>query len=322
MVRPVETEQEVHGAAGNSPRAGARSCPGRGGARPGPGSGSRTSSSSPPPAPPVCCRTATTSCGPTATFALFCLVSAGTYFVNDAIDAASDRHHPTKRLRPVAAGELTARRRRRWAGVAQVGAIGLAWALAGWRLARGRRRLRGAVDRPTRPASNTLPVIELACVSSGFVVRAIAGGMATGVPLVGLVPHRHLLRLAVGGGGQAQRRAGRPAARTAPPPARPGLVSARLPALGAADRRLGHPERLLPVGLRACPTDRSTTHHPHPLWFELSIVPVVLAVLHLELQFESGHGEAPEELALRDRLLQGLGLVWVVLFAIGVYMTF
>jgi decaprenyl-phosphate phosphoribosyltransferase len=46
---------------------------------------------------------------------------------------------------------------------------------------------------------------------------------------------------------------------------------------------------------------------------------VVLAVLHLELRFESGHGDAPEELALHDRLLQGLGLVWVVLFAIGVY---
>jgi decaprenyl-phosphate phosphoribosyltransferase len=60
-------------------------------------------------------------------------------------------------------------------------------------------------------------------------------------------------------------------------------------------------------------------HGHHTLWFELSIVPVVLAVLHLELRFESGHGAAPEDLATGDRLLQVLGLLWVALFAIGIY---
>src|SRR6478735_9015501 len=39
--------------------------------------------------------------------ALACCAASGTYLVNDALDAPADRLHPVKRLRPVAAGEVT-----------------------------------------------------------------------------------------------------------------------------------------------------------------------------------------------------------------------
>ena len=39
-------------------------------------------------------------------FAAFCLVSSGTYLVNDAVDVESDRRHPTKRHRPIASGAV------------------------------------------------------------------------------------------------------------------------------------------------------------------------------------------------------------------------
>src|SRR5258707_9592786 len=39
-------------------------------------------------------------------FVCFCLAASGTYFLNDAIDVEADRLHPTKRNRPVAAGEV------------------------------------------------------------------------------------------------------------------------------------------------------------------------------------------------------------------------
>ena len=55
------------------------------------------------------------------------------------------------------------------------------------------------------------------------------------------------------------------------------------------------------------------------IWFELSIVPFVLAVLAVELAILKGRGGEPEELALSDRLLQLLGLVWVVLVLCGIY---
>ncbi|MHB8328353.1 MAG: decaprenyl-phosphate phosphoribosyltransferase, partial [Acidimicrobiales bacterium] len=63
----------------------------------------------------------------------------------------------------------------------------------------------------------------------------------------------------------------------------------------------------------------TTLNGHHPIWYELSIVPVVLGVLYLELGFARGRGGAPEELALHDRTLQALGLAWVVLFAVGIY---
>src|SRR5438105_14729034 len=42
-----------------------------------------------------------------ATFIVFDLVSAGSYFLNDAVDAERDRLHPRKRNRPIAAGRIS-----------------------------------------------------------------------------------------------------------------------------------------------------------------------------------------------------------------------
>jgi 4-hydroxybenzoate polyprenyltransferase len=44
-----------------------------------------------------------------ASFILFCLVSSSVYLLNDIRDRSQDRLHPTKRLRPLAAGELNVR---------------------------------------------------------------------------------------------------------------------------------------------------------------------------------------------------------------------
>lgn len=42
-------------------------------------------------------------------FAAFCLCASSAYLLNDAIDAADDRHHPVKRHRPIASGALPVR---------------------------------------------------------------------------------------------------------------------------------------------------------------------------------------------------------------------
>src|SRR5690606_2895387 len=39
-------------------------------------------------------------------FVVFCLVSSAVYLVNDILDVESDRLHPKKRLRPIAAGHV------------------------------------------------------------------------------------------------------------------------------------------------------------------------------------------------------------------------
>src|SRR5919199_1007606 len=39
-------------------------------------------------------------------FACFCALSSAGYLLNDVVDVEADRQHPTKRLRPIAAGSV------------------------------------------------------------------------------------------------------------------------------------------------------------------------------------------------------------------------
>ena len=54
-------------------------------------------------------------------------------------------------------------------------------------------------------------------------------------------------------------------------------------------------------------------------WYQLSILPFVMAVLRYALVLDQGKGSAPEEIVLSDRPLQLIGIAWAVVFALGVY---
>ena len=54
-------------------------------------------------------------------------------------------------------------------------------------------------------------------------------------------------------------------------------------------------------------------------WYELSVVPMLTALFRYALVLDQGHGAAPEEVFRNDRVLQLLGLSWVVVFALAVY---
>ncbi len=55
------------------------------------------------------------------------------------------------------------------------------------------------------------------------------------------------------------------------------------------------------------------------IWFQLSIVPFALAILRYALLLDQGQGGSPEDVIIGDRTLQLLGVIWVVIFALGVY---
>jgi decaprenyl-phosphate phosphoribosyltransferase len=54
-------------------------------------------------------------------------------------------------------------------------------------------------------------------------------------------------------------------------------------------------------------------------FFQLSIVPFSLAILRYALLVDQGEGGAPEEVVFGDRVLQVIGLVWLVIFGLGLY---
>ena len=53
--------------------------------------------------------------------------------------------------------------------------------------------------------------------------------------------------------------------------------------------------------------------------YELSIVPFVTFILRYAMLLEQGHGESPEDLVLGDRMLMALAVIWIAVFGSGVY---
>ena len=112
-----------------------------------------------------------------------CLAASGTYFWNDALDIESDREHPTKRFRPIAAGRAE---RSRTANVVGTMLRSCASALAA---ATGRWQtvaivaLYMAVTLTYSAIWKHVAVIDLVAIASGFVLRAAAGAVAVDVPM-------------------------------------------------------------------------------------------------------------------------------------------
>ena len=64
-----------------------------------------------------------------------CAAASGAYFLNDVADVDADRRHPSKRFRPVAAGDAPGRRRgRRWASASSGASLVLAALTSRWQL--------------------------------------------------------------------------------------------------------------------------------------------------------------------------------------------
>jgi decaprenyl-phosphate phosphoribosyltransferase len=244
-------------------------------------------------------------------FVGFCLAASGTYFLNDANDAEADRLHPTKRHRPIAAGNLDVRTARVIAIVlillalavtAPINDFKLTGVVAGYVL----------VTISYTTWLKYEPVIDLAAVASGFVFRAIAGGVATGVPLSDWF-------LIVAGAGSLFIVTGK--------------RHAEMVELGSDSfehrRTLGEYSAAFLGYVRAVSSGvmitayclwafENAAHTGDETWFRLSIVPFVIAVLRYALVVDQGGGGAPEEVVISDRTLQIVGLVWIITFGLGV----
>ncbi len=112
---------------------------------------------------------------------VFCLVSSATYVLNDILDAAEDRHHPIKKLRPIASGRLNATT----AGIA--GAIlGCAGLIAAWRLNTSFFGIVVAYLALNVLYSTILKhvfLLDVFIVAGGFLFRVMAGGLVIRVAI-------------------------------------------------------------------------------------------------------------------------------------------
>ena len=254
----------------------------------------------------------------TAAFGIFCLAASGTYYLNDALDADADRNHPTKRFRPVAAGVVPVAVALALGVVMLVASVGFGAWLAGWHLS----VVMGAYVAIQLAYSSGLknePILDLACVSAGFILRAVAGGVATSVTLSNwfliVVSFGSLLVVTGKRSGEKQLLAEDDTDHTAVRQTL-GLYT---PSFLRSVRTLSAAVTVSAYCLWAF--ERASQVHPghDPIWFQLTIIPFVIALLHVLRLLDSGAGAAPEEMALHDHRLQIYGACWVILFAIGAY---
>jgi decaprenyl-phosphate phosphoribosyltransferase len=244
-------------------------------------------------------------------FVAFCLAASGTYLLNDAADAEADRLHPVKRSRPIAAGQLDVRLAR---GVA-IALIVVALAMTAPINDGNLTAVVAAYVLVT--VSYTLwlknePVIDLVAVASGFVFRAIAGGVATDVRISDWF-------LIVAGAGSLFIVTGK---RHAEQVELGSLSHGHRSTLGEYSTAYLSFVRSVSAAVLITAycvwAFENAAHAGDTTWFRLSIVPFVTGVLRYALVVEQGGGGAPEEVVLADRVLQIIGVVWAITFLAGV----
>ncbi len=109
----------------------------------------------------------------------FCALSGAVYAANDIMDVAEDRKHPTKRLRPLASGEISLRAAVLYAALLAVGGLVLAFSVSPGVYLAGLAYL--ALQAVYTPFLKHMAVLDVMSISAGFVIRALAGVAAVGV---------------------------------------------------------------------------------------------------------------------------------------------
>jgi decaprenyl-phosphate phosphoribosyltransferase len=243
-------------------------------------------------------------------FCAFCLAASGTYYLNDLADREQDRRHPAKRQRAIAAG-LVSPRLALAAGLALL-AAGLAVAYAVNLAFLGTVALYLAFTTSYSVWLKHVPVLDIGLVAAGFVIRAVAGGVAVDVPISRwflIVTSFASLFMVVGRRQAEQGRAG-----LVPGSTRTTLSTYSTSYLQSVST-MAAAITLMAYCLWAFEQAEGTDFP----WYELTIIPFVLAILRYALLLDAGRADQPEDVFLSDRPLQFMAAGWAAGFALAVY---
>lgn len=120
---------------------------------------------------------------PKAILAALCfgLVAGGVYIYNDLLDKERDKNHPTKRLRPIASGQI---------GVGEALGVMLLVLLLGLLLSLILSKtlclilaVYLAINITYNHVLKLIPVVDVLCIASGFMLRILAGSIGIGIPI-------------------------------------------------------------------------------------------------------------------------------------------
>src|ERR1700744_494377 len=234
-------------------------------------------------------------------FVVFCLAASSVYLINDVRDVEADREHPTKRFRPIAAGVVPA-----WLAYVLAALLGVASLLLAWWLTPNLALVMAVYIGMQLAYCFGLKhqaVIDICIVSSAYLLRAIAGGAATDIHLSQwfLLSAAFASLFMVAGKRYAELQlAERTGARI-----RKSLESYTSTYLRFV-WTMSATAVVVCYGLWAFERD-----HGRAGWFVVSMVPFTIAILRYAVDVDGGLAVEPEDIALRDRVLQVLFLAWI-----------
>jgi decaprenyl-phosphate phosphoribosyltransferase len=245
-------------------------------------------------------------------FVVLCLLSSATYLVNDVRDRDQDRLHPRKRSRPVAAGELSPRAALRSAAAMALLGLALATAIDPKLAVLGCGYL--ALTASYSLWWRGVVVLDILVIAAGFVLRALAGGVATDIYLsrwfVIVTACCAVFLVAAKRYAELREQAGTEQAGT-------HLARGSLRGYSPGSLRLTISAAATIAGVAY--SSWALTRPAHVVWYGLSIAPFLLWLVRYAALIGRGAGQAPEELILRDRTLLALSGVWTLMFLGGVY---
>lgn len=114
-------------------------------------------------------------------FAVFCALSSVVYLFNDVMDRETDRRHPIKRDRPIAAGDVSVATAMTTALVLGAAALAAAFAL-GWRFGLAATVYVALQAFYSGPLKHIV-IIDVLTIAVGFVLRAVAGAVVLDVEI-------------------------------------------------------------------------------------------------------------------------------------------
>lgn len=240
----------------------------------------------------------------------FCGASSGVYLLNDILDREFDRLHPTKQYRPIAAGRVSIRAAAWAAVVLATAAIGVAWWVAPQlaALVGGYLAMQVAYCLWLKHER----VLDLSIVAIGFLLRAVAGGVAADLPLTTpfLLVSGFGSLFIVAGKRFSELRALGPGART-----RRALVHYSDTYLRFV-WTMSAAATVLSYALWALEQVDVGLVLP---WHAVSVAPFVIGVMLYAVDVDAGRAGTPEEIVWSDRRLQVIGLVWLVVVSLGIF---
>jgi decaprenyl-phosphate phosphoribosyltransferase len=249
-----------------------------------------------------------------AAFLAFCMAASGTYLVNDIRDVESDRRHPVKRDRPIAAGVVPVGPAYLLAAVLVAGAL-----VVGFLTSRDFGITLLAYLLLTTSYSlwlKHLPILDIIAVAAGFVLRAIGGATATGLPISEwffIVTSFGALLIVVGKRESELHSLGNRAAESRP------ILAVYTPEFLRYLRSVATGVVLVAYCLWAF--ESAARSADGAVWFQVSIVPFTAAIFQYGLILERGGGEHPEVVLTTDRAILVSGALWAVIYAVAVYRT-